>query len=134
MVFDLVFGAKGEYSFPVSFSLKIAYIYEAAFGRPYLQDLASLGQLFTDKPGDSDVAIPIVPMSNIFWAAFKNGAAAKNAQFTHGPEDVAEWLLTYPEIVQTLFNALSASLPAQTPEPPAAAESGEKKMRSTGRK
>lgn len=102
---------------PVSFSLRIAYIYEVKFGRQYLRDVMVLSRALQDvvsSDGEDQIfSLPIPLCADIFWAAFKNGARQTNVDFNFEPEDVVEWFLTDGNSLGTLMEMLMRSFPSE---------------------
>lgn len=128
---------------PVSFSLRIAYIYEVKFGRPYLRDVmklsAALQQISSGADEESVFALPIPLCADIFWAAFVNGAKQAGDVFNHEPDEIVDWFLTDANVVSSLMEMLMMSFPSERDvEAPAAAssesESAKNPRRRNGRK
>ncbi|MEO0132755.1 MAG: hypothetical protein ABIK73_07500 [candidate division WOR-3 bacterium] len=102
---------------PVSFSLRIAYIYEVKFGRPYLQDVMRLSKALSDvtvKEGEEQFfSLPLALCADIFWAAFKNGYKQSGLVFSEEPDDVTEWFLADSNVLSTLMEMLMKSFPTE---------------------
>lgn len=128
---------------PVSFSLRIAYIYEVKFGRPYLRDVmklsAALQQVSSGSDEDSIFALPIPLCADIFWAAFANGAKQVGEVFNHEPDEIVDWFLSDANVVSSLMEMFMMSFPSERDvEAPASASQGgdnaKNRRRRNGRK